>query len=548
MKITALTRNKGGSYHRIVLPLTFFKGHEVHFVEEMMPEFFETDILWYHWGSKIAPWFISAMREKYGFKVIIDIDDSFKIPKNHIEYEKVTKFVTTVIRHVQIADFIVTTNHNLKKELSKYIHPDRIIVVPNRIPYGFQQFQLKDETLDDFLKPERKIKVGMVGSTTHYNDWLEIKGWIKSLVNSPVFKETSEFIIAGYRNDPFWNKLRQEFNNPLIKFVSGQPVENYIPIYDMDIMLCPLENNEFNTCKSDLKVAEAACHGSYCILDEIYTQLGDLHKFHTVVNKDKDWLNQVLSLIKDKESLYLLKKIATVNVISETDYIKQCVKPRMELLDKTVSQFKDYTIHSIMYSPDQMCEYKPYFNFVNTVEQKSYLFEYNPITQLIPNSEGKYVGCFSWKFPQKTGLTKYTIENILESENADVVSFCKPIPNYLKFTEQHHPGFLWRFELMCKKLGLKVKEPKNVIYSNFFVAKPHIYKEYLKVLKRAIYLLDTDKSIDAMAPCQYLSGLPSDKLKSFTGLEYYTYHTFLLERLFSIWTENQKNVSVKNYG
>ena len=42
-----------------------------------------------------------------------------------------------------------------------------------------------------------------------------------------------------------------------------------------------------------------------------------------VVNKDKDWLNQVLSLIKDKESLYLLKKIATVNVISETDYIKQ---------------------------------------------------------------------------------------------------------------------------------------------------------------------------------------------------------------------------------
>ena len=46
----------------------------------------------------------------------------------------------------------------------------------------------------------------------------------------------------------------------------------------------------------------------------------------------------------------------------------------MELLDKTVSQFKDYTIHSIMYSPDQMCEYKPYFNFVNTVEQKSYLF------------------------------------------------------------------------------------------------------------------------------------------------------------------------------
>ena len=58
---------------------------------------------------------------------------------------------------------------------------------------------------------------------------------------------------------------------------------------------------------------------------------------------------------------------------------------------------------------------------------------------------------FFLEISSKTGLTKYTIENILESENADVVSFCKnQFQTILKFTEQHHPGFLWRFELMCK--------------------------------------------------------------------------------------------------
>jgi hypothetical protein len=45
---------------------------------------------------------------------------------------------------------------------------------------------------------------------------------------------------------------------------------------------------------------------------------------------------------------------------------------------------------------------------------------------------------------------------------------------------------------LCNDLNLKVKEPKYVVYSNFFIARTDIYKEYVNnIIKPAIELLET---------------------------------------------------------
>lgn len=211
-------------------------------------------------------------------------------------------------------------------------------------------------------------------------------------------------------------------------------------------------------------------------------------------------------------------------------------------------------IYSIVYDKNQIVEYEKYDNsHIKTIEQKSYLFEYNVLIDVIDNHNitEDYLGIFSYKFPIKTGLFKKKLLKILkDSPNKDIYIFCtnsnKLKGKYLSFTEKVHPGFVELFTALCNDLNLKVKEPKYVVYSNFFIARTDIYKEYVNnIIKPAIELLETKYKEQVWKDSKY-QGLGKEKLKQCTGLDYYPFHTFILERLFSIWIEN-KNYKIYEY-
>jgi len=549
MKILAVYTGEGSKYHRVKLPLFFFKDHEIIFtdgLDEFLVE--DIDVLWIHWNSKVQPIYLSLFREKYKFKIILDIDDSWDIPLNHVS-PNVGLSVKLSREYAKIADWVIVSNPRLAKEVEQVNL--NIKIIPNHIPYGYDQFKLVTESRENFMN--RRIKVGFFGGHNHYNDWMEIQGQINTLVKNPLFKEQADFYLCGYSpTNAWWNKLKTKF--PYAKLIQGSKVENYMPVYDLDISLCPLEDNHFNRCKSDLKILEAAARKAICVVDPIYKELSIHSDTYFVAESSKDWYKIPLDLISDKERLYDLKENSSQLVLktehinslfAAVPYIDLAVKPRMELMSQEPYRFSDYSIWSIAYKPDQICEYTPYLNPIKTVEEKSYLFEYNPILKLIPNATGKYVGCFSWKFNQKTGITKYELERVLEKTDADVISFCFKIPTYLKFSNKHHPGFIERFTLLCKELGLTCREPQFSVYSNFFVAKPEVYSEYVELLTKAIRLLE-DEKYKAFANSNYKSGLDSETLYEHTGLRHYTWHTFLLERLMSIWIDNKK-LKVKVY-
>ena len=203
-------------------------------------------------------------------------------------------------------------------------------------------------------------------------------------------------------------------------------------------------------------------------------------------------------------------------------------------------------IYSIVYNQEQIVEHEKYFNKIKTIKERSYLFEYPCIIDIIDNYnvQEEYLGIFSHKFPFKTGLFKKKLYWLLENNpDFDIYGLCPQYNlkgKYLDFTEKVHPGFKKIFYPLCKDLGLDVNEPEYVIYSNFVVMKTHIYKDYVNsVIKPAIYLLET-KYKDLAWKDSHYKGLSKDQLKLYTGLDYYPMFTFVLERLLNMYINNNK--------
>ncbi len=219
----------------------------------------------------------------------------------------------------------------------------------------------------------------------------------------------------------------------------------------------------------------------------------------------------------------------------------------MKTINFAPIELNDVEITSIVYDKEQHHYFKKEYDnsHIRTIEQRSYLFEYNPIVELSKYFDNeKYYGVFSWKFNHKTGHNKNTLFNEMAKRNYkqfEVINICQPLPKpYLEFTENYHKGFMDLFNPICSDLGLEVKEPKHTIYSNFFIAKGKVYKEYVELIKKAIELLDNKFTDLAWRDANYKSGLNPEQLKEKTGLDYYTFHTFILERLMSIWIDNKK--------
>ena len=215
----------------------------------------------------------------------------------------------------------------------------------------------------------------------------------------------------------------------------------------------------------------------------------------------------------------------------------------------------NYKIYNIAYDAGQFpnCEFDIYHNTVKTLEEKSYLFEYNPILNIMEKEkEADYIGIFSWKFAMKTGFFKKKIDLMLNKyPNQDVYSFCQTYPhfgpNFYEFTEKYHPGFMEIFKLLCDDLGLDSREGKNLIYSNFVLVKWEVYKDFIEtVIKPAITLLEDKYEHLAWRNANYVDGLNPQSLKIATGLDYYPMHTFVLERLWIAYLQTKKQLKCTN--
>lgn len=217
-------------------------------------------------------------------------------------------------------------------------------------------------------------------------------------------------------------------------------------------------------------------------------------------------------------------------------------------------------VYQIYYSEDHLgkLDYTPYLN-----SECSIFFEHSVMVDLINSGshiDFKYFGVVSHSLREKITISKTSWRNIKNIANVsinqftpesfarelmvnqpDVMSFQRHIPHDpISFGNSFHTGMSDFFKKIMLEIGYNWSPVafQNVFYCNYFVAKSAIYEEYVKAM--------LEPAMDVMMTMPELlknSGYPKklpEHLRAQWGIDFYPYHTFLCERMFSYYVHLKK--------
>jgi glycosyltransferase involved in cell wall biosynthesis len=300
MKIIGIINQRAGScYHRVYTPLMNM-DHDVHITNKLTEEQIEKfgcDLLVYNrYANFNQAKEIEELRLKYGFRIAIDIDDYWHLSENHIlkPHWDADGVSNVIINNLIAADIVTCTNERLAEQINTYNKNCHIL--PNAIPGGFEQFNIKKEKSD-------KIQIMYQGSITHKDDLDIIKNPMKRVATDSNLVSKIKTTFGGYVHDlPESNMMLSAFTcglklNPLV-FPAMKPTEYYQVYNHADISIVPLIANKFNSYKSNLKILESAYAGVPVIASRVDPYLDFPEDCVMYVDKQTEWYQHIKLLSK----------------------------------------------------------------------------------------------------------------------------------------------------------------------------------------------------------------------------------------------------------
>lgn len=303
MKLLALTKhNSGVDYHRITNPLKYLELADQDSVMEisnrqlLMGSFFEnvTTVLY----SRDCPFDLDqllTLKKEIGFKLVVDIDDYWRLPPKHVLYENWNNEDTTnkIIRSIEVADLVTTTHDYLKDKIRPL--NENVEVLPNGLPYDKGQFSSEKVDINNILYS---------CSITHLEDIKALNRFFE-LCKGNKDVQNYALCVAGFSSVnltmiDLYAKIEKEgkkFGN--FKKWMYLPLHLYMEHYKYaKIAIAPLEDNEFNRCKSNLKSLEAGCKNIPLLASAIhpYSEMPVIH-----CKTQKDWYTNLKELIRRPE-------------------------------------------------------------------------------------------------------------------------------------------------------------------------------------------------------------------------------------------------------
>ena len=310
MRILAITQQMSGvGYHRIMLPLSKIPGVYVLFTDFINNEVLEKgfDIILF---NRFIPGLdinvLLGYREKYGFKIVVDIDDYWILDPWHILYNGFPKAV--IVNHILIADLVTVTHERLRDMAKRY--NSNCEILPNALPYGEDQFtdaKIEGILQDGEYKPTDRLRVLYAGGITHERDVQLLANPMQRIAGDPHLQRSLFLIMAGYDDSnkhvtPVWDRMISDYlcgfrmegyiRQPL-------PPDQYMAFYaEADIALAPLLESTFNACKSNIKVLEAGCKNIPIIVSNVPPYDACPHAIK--ITKQTDWYKAFKRLVKDR--------------------------------------------------------------------------------------------------------------------------------------------------------------------------------------------------------------------------------------------------------
>ncbi len=291
MRIIGYINNKpsGVNYHRIIMPLMTMRDIDTYVTNTLRPEDFEKGCELLLYSRDHAPDNLAELKEKYGFKIAVDVDDYWELDEHHILYQHYLDigYAAKQIKHLMDADVVITTHSRLAEEIAVY--NKNVHVCPNAIP--------KQGQFDIDRVPSEFTRLFWQGSDTHRHDIELLRDPIERLGKlSPKIK----MIMGGYAEDhEDWYHMVHDYTAKLkhqYKLIPYAPITDYYKAYaEADICLIPLLNSRFNRHKSNLKILEAANLALPVIVSQVHPYL-DLPVNYC--KRSGDWVSHIKRLVQ----------------------------------------------------------------------------------------------------------------------------------------------------------------------------------------------------------------------------------------------------------
>ena len=324
-----------------------------------------------------------------GIPVIIDIDDHFKLGNDHpmsITAKK-DKWHEPIINHLKRADYVTTTTPIFADVIKPY--NKNVMVFPNAINPEEKQYAVPKTQGDG------RLRVGIICGSSHLKD-LQLLDGIAKQIN----KDKVQFVLCGfdtrgtrtiYKEDgqvetrpirpeeSVWcdyekiftdnyklvsedhKKFLLEYNayvddpflNEPYRRMWTRDINQYATHYaNVDVLIAPLKENEFNKVKSELKEIEcgfthtafiAQNFGAYTLnLIPMIEKGGKVNENGTALLVDtsknhKQWAKYINKLADDRE---MLKKLQDnlYNYVKDKYSLDTICKQRVEFYKKIVNK------------------------------------------------------------------------------------------------------------------------------------------------------------------------------------------------------------------
>ena len=311
---------------------------------------------------------------------IMDIDDYWNVGQFHPHFHlnKMNNSPQLTQDNLKRADYVTTTTEHFAKKLRKF-NPNVKVFVNALDPQQMQDMKVE--------KPNNgKIRIGFVMGSSHEHDMELVRGLSNRLPKDVLDK--IQFVLCGYdlrgtmterrpNGEVFTRPIRPEesvwftfernitndyrivspqYRDFLLRFmpnmeypmVDNEPYRRcwtkdvanykYMEHYnEIDILLVPLQDNEFNCCKSELKFVEAGMMnvavvasncGPYTIgSTNFFEKGGKINEEGNCVLIDanrahKDWAKTVEKLVKNPAYIDKLKNNMHQHVLANYDINK----------------------------------------------------------------------------------------------------------------------------------------------------------------------------------------------------------------------------------
>jgi hypothetical protein len=287
-------KDSGCTWHRITLPLGFLPDTTAFLTNVMTANVLAKDDWQIFYYNRLSPfdnnW--QAFKDQTGMKVVMDIDDWWVLPPNHLNYHH--GFAERVESNLRNADLVTCTHERLAEKIRPF--NENVVVLPNALPFGLNQY--RDDRQPDI---EGKIRLFWAGGISHVNDIEILRQPMKRIKTLPGIKA----VIGGYSNtNQFtkdqWDKMVSAFTcglqiEPVV--LGSTTVDRYMDHFmEADIMLVPLEGTAWHGYKSNLKLLEAASKRIPVVVSKVHPYIEDNPPvFH--VERQSGWYVGVKDLL-----------------------------------------------------------------------------------------------------------------------------------------------------------------------------------------------------------------------------------------------------------